>query len=62
MEKISSISMKLVSGVALSNGWALLALKNPPPLVPKFLDDFLRCHRPHRQGLLDALQCRYFDI
>ncbi len=29
--------MKLVSGVGFSNGWALLALKNPPPLVPSSL-------------------------
>jgi hypothetical protein len=27
----------LVSGVGFSNGWALLALKKPPPLVPSSL-------------------------
>ena len=34
---MSSISMKLVNGVGLSNGCALLALKKPPPLVPSSL-------------------------
>ena len=34
---MSSISTKLVSGVGFSNGWALLALKKPPPLVPSSL-------------------------
>ena len=37
MAKMSSISMKLVSGVGFSNGCALLALKKPPPLVPSSL-------------------------
>ena len=32
-----SISTKFVSGVGFSNGWALLALKKPPPLVPSSL-------------------------
>src|SRR4029077_14438226 len=31
------ISKKLENGVGFSNGCALLALKNPPPLVPKSL-------------------------
>ena len=30
-------STKLVSGVGFSKGWALLALKKPPPLVPSIL-------------------------
>ena len=34
---MESIWTKLVSGVGFSNGWALLALKKPPPLVPSFL-------------------------
>ena len=33
----ASISSKLVSGVGFSNGWAELALKKPPPLVPSSL-------------------------
>ena len=37
MAKIRSISRKLVSGVGFSKGWALLALKKPPPLVPSSL-------------------------
>ena len=35
--KIANISMKFESGVGFSNGWALLALKKPPPLVPHSL-------------------------
>src|SRR5450756_59258 len=31
------ISTRLVHGVGLSNGWALLALKKPPPFVPRSL-------------------------
>ena len=31
------ICEKFVSGVGFSNGCALLALKNPPPLVPSIL-------------------------
>ncbi len=34
---MESISRKFVSGVGFSNGWALFALKNPPPLVPSIL-------------------------
>ena len=37
MEKISSICTRLVSAVGFSNGWAELALKKPPPLVPNIL-------------------------
>ncbi len=33
----SRCSKKLVSGVGFSNGWAALALKKPPPLVPSCL-------------------------
>ena len=62
MAKISTISIKLVNGSGFSKGWALLALKNPPPLVPSFFDDFLRGHRPHRERLLGALQSRHLDV
>ena len=31
------VSTTLVSAVGFSNGWALLALKKPPPLVPSSL-------------------------
>jgi len=37
MAKMSTIWMKLMSGVGFSNGWELLALKKPPPLVPSSL-------------------------
>ena len=37
MAKIMSICEKFVSGVGFSKGWAELALKNPPPLVPTIL-------------------------
>jgi hypothetical protein len=35
--KMPNIARKLLSGVGFSNGCALLALKNPPPLVPNCL-------------------------
>ncbi len=34
---MDSICRKLVRGVGFSKGWALLALKKPPPLVPSIL-------------------------
>ena len=34
---MSSICTRFTSGVGFSNGWALLALKNPPPFVPSIL-------------------------
>src|ERR1700675_2353140 len=37
IRKIAIICRKFVHGVGLSNGWAELALKNPPPLVPSCL-------------------------
>ena len=37
MMKIERISRKFESGVGFSKGCALLALKNPPPLVPSIL-------------------------
>ena len=46
MAKIDSIWTKLVSGVGFSNGWAALALKKPPPLVPSILMATLRGDRP----------------
>jgi hypothetical protein len=36
----ANISKKLEKGVGFSNGCALLALKNPPPLVPSCLSQF----------------------
>ena len=32
-----NIDRKFVNGVGFSNGWAALALKKPPPLVPSCL-------------------------
>ncbi len=37
MRRIASSSRKFDSGVGFSNGWALLTLKKPPPLVPSCL-------------------------
>jgi hypothetical protein len=37
ISRIRNISMKFVSGLGLSNGCALLALKKPPPFVPSSL-------------------------
>ncbi len=37
MRKIESIWTKFERGVGFSYGWAALALKNPPPLVPSIL-------------------------
>ena len=37
MAKMEIISRKFEKGVGFSNGWALFALKNPPPLVPNSL-------------------------
>ena len=37
IEKISTICTKLVMALGFSNGWAELALKKPPPLVPSIL-------------------------
>ena len=34
---IATISIRLLSGEGFSNGWAELALKKPPPLVPNCL-------------------------
>ena len=56
MAKISTISMKFVSGVGFSNGWALLALKKPPPLVPSSLIASCEATGPEREQLLGALE------
>jgi hypothetical protein len=37
IRKIASIWRKLLSAVGFSYGWAELALKKPPPLVPSIL-------------------------
>ncbi len=37
MAQMESICTKLESGVGFSHGWALFALKYPPPLVPSIL-------------------------
>ena len=37
MRKIESIWTKFERGVGFSYGWAALALKKPPPLVPSIL-------------------------
>ena len=47
MSRIDSISRKLENGVGFSKGWAELALKKPPPLVPELLDGDLRGDRAH---------------
>ena len=35
--RMANISSQFVSGVGLSNGWAELALRKPPPLLPSSL-------------------------
>lgn len=35
--RMRKISSRLVNGLGFSNGWALLALATPPPLVPSSL-------------------------
>jgi len=37
MISMARIWLKLARGVGFSKGWAELALKNPPPLVPSIL-------------------------
>ena len=37
MHKINAMDRKFVRPVGFSNGWAPLALKNPPPFVPSCL-------------------------
>ena len=37
MRRIDKTSRKFASGVGFSKGWAELALKKPPPLVPSCL-------------------------
>ena len=37
MAKIRNIERKFVSGLGFSKGWAALALRDPPPLVPSCL-------------------------
>ena len=48
-----NIDRKFVSGVGFSNGWAVLALKKPPPLVPSCLMASCEATGPER----DASAC-----
>ena len=43
--------MKLEKGVGFSKGWAELALKKPPPLLPELLDGHLRGRGPYGDAL-----------
>ena len=54
--KIDSISMKLVERVGFSNGWAALALKKPPPLVPSILMATCEATGPTAMVCLRALE------
>jgi hypothetical protein len=51
MMKMERICRKLENGVGFSKGWALLALKNPPPLVPSILMASCEATGPWRDGL-----------
>ena len=59
---MSTISMKLVSGVGFSNGWALLALKKPPPLVPSSLIASCEATGPMAMVCLRALQRGHLEV
>ena len=48
--------MKFESGVEFSNGWAALALKKPPPLVPNILIAICEATGPNGDGLFAAFQ------
>ena len=56
MQANRKISTQLVHAVGFSNGCAEFALKNPPPLVPSSLMDFLAGDRTARDRLLAADQ------
>ena len=75
ISSIASTCKKSVSGVGFSKGWAELALKKPPPLVPRNLmasceavgPRAMVCSPPSRvcaldigaQGLHNSLRCKY---
>ena len=49
---MANISSQLVSAVGFSNGWAELALKKPPPLLPSSLIHSWEAIGPEGDGLL----------
>ena len=51
----------LVHAFGFSNGWAELALKKPPPLVPSSLMISWLAIGPDRDGLLRAFERRRVD-
>ena len=61
MSSSAQISMMFVQALGFSNGWAELAFKKPPPLVPSSLIDLLARHRAQRDGLLGAFERRHVD-
>ncbi len=62
MAKMRNIEMKLVSGVGFSNGWALLALKKPPPLVPSCLIASCEATGPSASVCFAALERRDLEV
>lgn len=56
IRSIATISTTLVSGVGFSNGWALLALKAPPPVTGHQLYRLPRCNGAAGNGLASAGQ------
>ena len=58
MSRIESISRKFESDVGFSSGWAELALKKPPPLVPSCL--MAICEAAGPSGIDCSLTSRVF--
>ena len=58
ISRIAKISSQLVSGVGFSNGWAELALKKPPPLLPISLIHSWEAIGPDGDVLRRALEGR----
>jgi hypothetical protein len=56
-----TIWTKLDSAVGFSKGWAALALKKPPPLVPSNLMAICEATGPTRDGLLRTFERGCFD-
>ena len=59
ISRIAKISSQLVSGVGFSNGWAELALKKPPPLLPSSLINSCDATGPRAMFCWRALECRH---
>src|SRR6185312_15360692 len=60
ISRMASISRKLVRPLGFSNGWAELALKKPPPLVPSSL--IASCDATGPSGTLCCAPCRVCTV